>query len=353
MGSVSANGKIGVAIHGAGNVSGGHLRAYLHNPHCEVVAISSRTKEGAAHRARLAGLDPEKLALYDDMDALLADPRVDALSICTPHRRHAQDAIAAAKAGKHMLVEKPIAVNPGELLAMDAAISAAGVRSVCGFVLRWIPSVLALISLREEGMFGDLLFVQADYWHNPEQSGYPGSHDYLRRKADASAMLLGGCHAVDLARYMMGSDISAVAATGFTNIDDLPYPPNQVAVLQFANGKGGRVSAMQEQWAPYQFNIDLMGSDGGFRHDRFYSRKVAGARDWITIPTITPDSGAVDHHPFQGEIDHFLDCIRENHESHASVHDSVNTHLAVFAIDQSCAEGGRQVHLSELAAAPA
>ncbi|MCA9861723.1 MAG: Gfo/Idh/MocA family oxidoreductase [Thermomicrobiales bacterium] len=350
MADVSANDKIGIAIQGAGNVSGGHLRAYLHNPYCEVVAISSRTKEGAARRAQAAGLDPGKLALYDDVDDLMADPTVDALSICTPHGRHAQDAIAAAQAGKHMIVEKPIATNVADLLAMDAAITAAGVHSVCGFVLRWIPSVLALLSLRDEGMFGDLLFVQTDYWHNPEQSGYPGSEDYLRRKADASAMQLGGCHAVDLARYLMGSDIVSVAATSFSNIDDLPYPPNQAAVVQFANGKGGRVSAMQEQWIPYQFNVDLLGDGGGFRHNRFYSRKIDGALDWITIPTITPDSGAVDHHPFQGEIDHFIDCLRENRESHANVRDSVNTHLAVFAIDQSCAEGGRQVHLSELTA---
>ncbi|MCK8653438.1 Gfo/Idh/MocA family oxidoreductase, partial [Ralstonia insidiosa] len=114
---MSANDRIGIAIQGAGNVSSGHLRAYLHNPYCEVVAISSRTKEGAANRARLAGLDPDKLALYDDLDDLMADRNVDALSICTPPGRHAEDAIAAAQAGKHMIVEKPIATNVAELLA--------------------------------------------------------------------------------------------------------------------------------------------------------------------------------------------------------------------------------------------
>ena len=98
---MSANSKIGIAIQGAGNVSTGHLHAYLNNPACEVVAIGSRTKEGAAAKAREVGLDPNRLSLYDDVNALVADPRVDALSICSPHTRHAEDTIAAAKAGKH------------------------------------------------------------------------------------------------------------------------------------------------------------------------------------------------------------------------------------------------------------
>jgi predicted dehydrogenase len=346
---MASNEKVGIAIQGAGNVSSGHLRAYLNNPACEVVAIGSRTKDGAAAKAREVGLDPSRLALYDDVYALVADPHVDALSICSPHTRHAEDTIAAARAGKHCLVEKPIAMNLDELHAMDAAVREAGIRTVCGFVLRWIPSVTAAIAMRERQLFGNLLYVQTDYWHNPEQSGYPDSHDYIRRKVDASAMLLGGCHAVDLARYLMDSDIVAVSAVTFTNMEDAPHPPNQVALLQFANGRAGKVSACLEQWTPYQFNVDILGDAGGFRHNRFYSRTLRGVTDWVEFPTITPDSGAVDHHPFQGEIDHFLTCIIEGKESHASVRDAVNTHEACFAIDRSCAEGGVRVHLAELA----
>ena len=183
------------------------------------------------------GLDPNRLTLSDDVYALVADPNVDALSICSPHTRHAEDTIAAARAGKHCLVEKPIAMNLDELHAMDVAVREAYIRTVCGFVLRWIPSVTAAIAMRERQLFGNLLYVQTDYWHNPEQSGYPDSHDYIRRKVDASAMLLGGCHAVDLARYLMDSDIVAVSAVTFTNLDDAPHPPNQVALLISPTGE--------------------------------------------------------------------------------------------------------------------
>ncbi len=93
---------------------------------------------------------------------------------------------------------------------------------------------------------------------------------------------------------------------------------------------------------PYQFNVDVLGTDGGLQDNRFFSRKIPGVTEWAQFPTVLPDSGAVSHHPFAGEIDHFIDCITEDKESHVSVHDAVNTHRGLFAIDKSCAEGGER-----------
>jgi predicted dehydrogenase len=335
---------IGVAIQGAGTVSTEHLKAYLRNPRCRVVAIGSRTKEGAAAKAREVGLDPAAIGVYDDYDELLAHPGLDALSLCTPHARHAAETIAAARAGKHVLIEKPAAVTVPELRAMDAAVAAAGVRTVVGFVLRWNPLVLTARSLTDAGMFGELLYVQTDYWHNPEQSGYPGARGHLQRST-LSAMLGGGCHAVDLARYLMGSDIVEVSALAFTGTPGLAHPPNQAAIVRFANGKAGKVSALTEPWLPYQFNIDLLGSDGALRDNRFYGKQLPGARDWATFPTTLPNSGLVSHHPFQVEIDHFLDCIWQGVESHVNLRDAVNTHEVCLAIGRSCAAGGQPVRL--------
>jgi predicted dehydrogenase len=339
-----ANGQIGVAVQGAGTVSTEHLRAYLKNPHCRVVAIGSRTKEGAASKARQLGLDPAELGIYDRVEDLLAHPGLDALSICTPHARHAQETIAAAQAGKHVLIEKPVATSLADLRAMDAAVAAAGVKTVAGFVLRWNPLTLAAKAMLAEGLFGDPIYVQADYWHNGEVSGYPGAKGRLWR-ATLDAMLSGGCHAVDLARYLMSSDVVEVTAMETTALEGLPKPPNQVALVRFANGKAGKVSAITEPWIPYQFNIDLLGTDGGLRDNRFFSRKLPGILDWTTFPTVLPNSGLVGHHPFQGEIDHFVQCMLDGVESHASLHDAVNTHEACFAIARSARLGGQPVRL--------
>ncbi len=336
--------QLGVAVQGAGNVATEHLKAYLANPHCTVVAIGGRTRAGAAAKARQVGLDPDTIGVYDDFDALLAHPGLHALSICTPHARHAAETIAAAHAGKHILIEKPVALNPADLRAMDAAVTAAGVRTTVSFVLRWNPLVITAKALLDDGAFGQPLYVQTDYWHNAIQGGYPGAQE-RQGQGTVSAMVSGGCHAMDLARYLMGSDIVEVTALEFTAFPAAAAPMNQAALVRFANGMAGKVSALTEPWMPYQFNIDLLGTAGTLRDDRFYSRKLPATLGWATFPTVPPNSGAVAHHPFPAEVAHFIDCIRNGVESHASLHNAVNTHEACFAADRSSKAGGKPVAL--------
>ena len=336
--------RIGVAIQGAGNVSTEHLRAYINNPHTEVVAIGSRTLEGAARKRDQMGLSANDCTLYDSLADLLANPRVDALSICTPSELHAAETIQAAEAGKHVLIEKPISVDAADLPGVRAAVAAAGVRTVVSFVLRWNPLVETIKALVADGAFGEPFFVQTDYWHNVVQSRYPGGGGY-RRHHPMSAFLAGGCHAVDMARYLMGSDVVEVSAFSYDEEPDTPAPRTTVAIVKFANGTVGKVSAGTAQWMPYVFNVDLFGPDGSIRGNKLYSRKLPGQTDFATIPTIPPDSGAVAHHPFQDEIDHFVDCIRSGVESHVNLADAVNTHEVCFAAEQSSAAAGRTIHL--------
>ena len=229
-------------------------------------------------------------------------------------------------------------MNSAELADLDAAVRKAGVKTVCEFVLRYNPMVETPHQLIQDNMFGESLYVQADYWHNPVHSGYPV---YL----DASAMMLGGVHVIDMARYLMGSDITEVSAFETSFDPSAPFPANQTALVKFMNGRIGKISDCVEHWTPYQFTIDLLGTDGGMRDNRFFGRKLVGATDWATFPTITLNSGSVTHHPFDGEIDHFVNCIRTGVESHGNVRDWVNTHEAVFAIDESSQRGDDKIDI--------
>jgi predicted dehydrogenase len=334
--------RIGVAVQGAGNVATEHLRAYLNNPHVEVVAVGSRTREGAARKAREVGLDSSRVRLYDDYAALLADPRVDALSICTPPARHAEETVRGAEARKHLLIEKPVATTPDELRRMRRAVEAAGVKTVVSFVLRWNPLVLTIKRMIADGVFGDAFFVQTAYWHNLVQGGYPGARPGPHT-SPISAMLGGGCHAMDMARYLIGSDVVRVAALSAHAVAGHASPANTAALVTFASGAMGYVSACTEQWMPYVFNIELFGADGAIRGNRFFTRKLPGATGFVEIPTVMPDSGDVAHHPFRGEIDHFVDCIRTGRESHVNLADAANTHQACFAADESAGAGGAPV----------
>lgn len=336
--------EIGIAIQGAGWVSSEHIRAYQQNPHSHVVAIGSRTMEGAERKAGQFGLD---VPVYDSLKEMLARPDVDAVSICTPPERHAEETVLAARAGKHILIEKPVALNPGDLHRMREAVREAGVRTVVSFVLRWNPAVANIKALRAQGALGDIFLVQTDYWHNVVQAGY--SRPDRREQRDVGAMLGGGCHAFDMARYLMESDITSVSARswtpGQTGEKGEGEHANTLAVVRFANGAMGKVSACTSQWMPYNFNIDVFGTEGVVRGNRLYTSKLPGLTGFAELATVLPDSGDVVHHPFGPEIGHFLDCILTGKESHVNLEDAVNTHEACFAADLSSDRGGATVEL--------
>jgi predicted dehydrogenase len=89
---------------------------------------------------------------------------------------------------------------------------------------------------------------------------------------------------------------------------------------------------------PYVFNIELLGDQGSIRNNQVFSKRWVGQRGWATIPTILPDSGDVTHHPFREEVNHLVDCILSDRESHASLEDSVQTHEICFASEISTRE---------------
>lgn len=327
--------KLGVAIQGAGWVSTEHIRAYLKNPYTEIVAIGSRTLEGARIKRDQMGLTCE---VYDDYDRLLADPRVDVVSICTPPERHPIETIRGAEAGKHLLIEKPVATTVEDLRAMRDAVRRARVKTVVGFVLRWNPMFDTIKSLIANGALGQLFMAEVDYWHG-RTINYASLANRARRVPTMSTFLGGGCHAVDAARYFVGSDIVEVSAYNAQVDRSVAVPLNTLAIVRFANGAMGKISASAELRSPYIFNVELLGDKGTIRNNLVYSDLFPGQTDYATIPTVTPNSGDVAHHPFQGEIDHFVDCIRNDVESHANLEDAVNTHEVCFAAERSAVEG--------------
>ena len=333
--------ELGIAIQGAGWVSTEHIRAYQRHPRARIVAIGSRTREGAQRKAHEMGLD---VPVFDRFEELLAQPGVEAVSLCTPPERHSMETVLAAGAGKHILIEKPVATNLDDLRRMRDAVRKAGVKTVVSFVLRWNPAVLNIKALKAGGALGTTFNVQTDYWHNVEVAG-------LRKKGGGGigAMLGGGCHAIDTARYLMESDIVEVSALSWTARSEpgteTGAADDTVALVRFANGGMGKVSGCTTQWMPYNFNIDLFGTDGVVRGNRLYTRRLPGLTGFAELPTVLPDSGDVAHHPFPGEIAHFIDCILSGRESHVSLEDAVNTHEACFAADMSAARGGAPIKL--------
>ncbi len=329
--------RLGAGIVGTGWVSTEHIRAFEQNPHARVSAVCSRDKSRARAKAESMGL--ARCAVYDDFDAMLQDKDVDIISICTPHHLHVRQGIAAAKAGKHILLEKPIALDLPGLRALEKAVTGAGVKTVVSFVLRWNPLFDLIRSFLAEKAVGEIYYAEVDYLHGigPWYGQYSWN---IRKDMGGSSLLTAGCHAVDGLRWFLQKDaVEVYAMANFSKGNPLKYEyePNSVTLVRFADGAIGKVASSIESAMPYVFDIMLLGEEGTIRNNQVFSRKWKGQKSWSSIPTILPDSGDVTHHPFVGEIDHFIDCIRMGKESHVNVADAVKTHEICLASEMSAA----------------
>ncbi len=344
--------QYGVLIHGAGWVSGQHIAAYQRNPATRILAICDRSLERAQARAEAAGL--RDAALYDDLEKALRHPGVEIVSICTPQHVHCENVVAAAAAGKHMVIEKPVALDPQQLRTMREAVRKAGVRTVVSFVLRWNPLFRTLKRLLADGAFGQPYCVETDYL-SYNGSWWSGWNDARTLAQGVSALLVGGCHAVDALRWFaapgefeaaLPEEVFAVRGgrrkgqtreynplthTWIENAPPMEYDGLEIVVVRFANGVLGKVSVNAECVMPYRFPIRIFGDRGSAFDNRIWSHQFPGQTDWVEIPSILPDSSDVTHHPFQAEIDHFVACLQCGVESHCNLEDAAVTHEIVFA----------------------
>lgn len=333
--------KLGIAVVGPGWSGGEHIKAYMRNPNCEVVAVCGRD-EGRI-KAKLAEVGLEKCEIYTDYEKMLKNDNIDIISICTPNDLHVKEAVMAAQAGKHFLLEKPIALNVDELKQLRDTVRETKVKTVVGFVLRWNPLFETIKPLILDDAIGKIYYGEVDYYHGigPWYKQYEWN---VKKSIGGNSLLSAGCHAVDGLRWFLDDEAIEVTAystrSGNKNFKEYEYDPTIVTIIKFSSGAIGKVASSIECVMPYVFNIHLLGNKGAIRNNQLYApSKMPGQKGFAVIPTILPDSGDVTHHPYQGEIDHMVDCVLNDKESFVNVEDAVKTHEICLAAEISAQEG--------------
>lgn len=334
--------KLGVGIFGTGWVSGEHIKAYLKNGNTEVLGLYDINKDAANQKKKENNLDCQ---IYDSLDEMLKNKDIDIISVCAIPSTYKEAVTACARAGKHMVVEKPVGLSWEETKTIRDEVKKAGVKTVVSFVLRWNPLIEIAKNLVNDGTLGKLTYVQCDYIHHftPEYKLLSWART---KKVGVSSFVFAGCHALDFVRYVAESEVEEVFAMSNGNRVEqgYEYDPNITAVIKFKNGIIAKSSSLFDCVTPYIFNLDVMGDKGTLRNNRLFAKKFLGQTDYATIPTILPDNGDVTHHPFSNEINHFIECIQTGKESHCNIADAAKTMELCFAIDKS-AETGKIVKL--------
>lgn len=334
--------KLGAAIIGCGWVAEEYVKAFQKDERSEVRVLVSRNR---ANAERYQNRHDLKCTIETDASKMLQQDDVDIVVVCTPHNVHTQYVVAAAEAGKHIIIEKPVALTPEDVRKQRQAVRKNKVKTVVGFVLHWNPLLMTIDRLIEQGVFGDVFMVEVDYlhriWMTMEEKWY-GS-----RRQGGTALLTAGCHAVDALRWFARSEVEEVFAYQAKTENPIEYPGTISINVKFKDGKIGRSTTTFDAKMPYRFNIGIYGTEGTLRNDELFAPKLfPGQNDFVKIPCILPHSGDVTHHPFQGEVSHFLDCIIDDKRPFPDLEDAALTHTVCFAADLS-AESGRAVSISE------
>jgi len=211
---------------------------------------------------------------YEAVDALCADRDVEAIYIATPHELHAANAIAAARAGKHLLVEKPMAVTLAECDAMNAAARAAGVVLVVGPSHSFDAPIARTKRLVDSGTYGRVRMITAlnytDFLYRPRRP------EELDTRQGGGVVFSQGAHQVDVARLLAGSPVRSVRAVTGTWDPARPTEGAYTALLTFADG--ACASLTYSGYAHFDSDA-LMGWVGEMGHrkdpDRYWTTRAA------------------------------------------------------------------------------
>ena len=201
---------LGIAIIGCGMISEFQARAIRDVDGAEVIGFQSRSVESARKRAEQFGGE-----IFESLDDLLRDDSVDAVSICTPSGAHLEPASAAARLGKHVMVEKPIETTLGRCDELVRACAEAGVVLGAIFPRRFEESSLALKSAIDAGRFGRIVLadVAIKWWRSQEYydtGGWKGTWEL----DGGGALMNQGIHGIDLLQWLVGGVESVTGVTG-------------------------------------------------------------------------------------------------------------------------------------------
>jgi predicted dehydrogenase len=341
---------LNVGVVGLGWVAGAHIETFKSVKGARVTAVCSRRELKESELQAQYGIP---LKAYRSLDVMLADPNIHIIDICTPHPLHAGEAIAAAKAGKHLIIEKPLCLTYSDSLAIRNAIRQAKVNACVCFEARFSQHFSLIYSVVKEGLLGDLHYGEVDYYHGigPWYKQYEWN---IKKDFGGSSLLTAGCHALDGLLMFMNAEVEEVSTYASQSKNPVfqpyEYKTSTVTILKFQDGQVGKVASVVDCLQPYYFHIHLVGSLGSLLDSRIYSEKLKGMSKerWSKLETALVDSGDVKDHPYQPQFQAFIDSIGKKEPMPLTSFDTAfESHRVVFAADLSAQEG-RPVKISEL-----
>ena len=317
--------KVGVV--GAGFIGAVHLSAYANMPEVEVVGVADALPETAAVGASRVGA-----RAYSSYEELVAAEDVEVVDVCLPTSYHRELALKAAREGKHVILEKPIARTLEDAEAILEAFSGEGGRLFVGHVLRFFPEFVRLKQMIDAGDLGTVGVARTSR-RSPFLTGW--NDWYADWRISGGVLLDLVIHDFDFLRWSLG-EVERVYAKGVMGreYNRLDYA---LVTLRFASGA---IAHVEGQWGypgPFNYSIEVAGS------------RALVATDSTEPPPVQLLGGTVGSgespdvvtgkSPFQAELEHFVSCIATDEEPLVDAHDAYEALKIGLAATESVVSG--------------
>jgi D-xylose 1-dehydrogenase (NADP+, D-xylono-1,5-lactone-forming) len=328
--------KLRWGILGAARVNERLLPAIVEAPNSELVAIASRRPGAAAEVLQKYAPGITGVVVHESLEALLTDDNVQAVYIPLANEEHGEWAVRAISAGKHVLVEKPMAITVEDIDAIAAAAEQHRVKVMEGFMYRFHPQHQRLQEIVRSGLIGEVRYAKASYSFMMR----PARLYRLSRDPNhgGGAMWDVGPYAVHSLRHCFEDD--PVSVTAMAKYVESGADIAMSGIIEFANGKHGHFDISFE--CSRQSEYTVIGTKGSVKCHTVW--QLPGTNDVPVISWWSDDgSSAVETYPaanhFNLEIEHFSDCVLNDKPPALSLQDARSNCATVVALLESAATG--------------
>ncbi|MEM1201496.1 MAG: Gfo/Idh/MocA family oxidoreductase [Pseudomonadota bacterium] len=348
---------LGFGIVGLGMIARFHALALEAMRDAELVACYSRDQGKADTFAAEHGGTG-----YGDMEVFLAHPGLDVVIICTPSGAHLEPTLAAAKAGKHVVCEKPLEVTTARIDEMIATCDAAGVLLAGIFPRRFNPATALLKAAVEDGRFGRINLADAYVkWWRTQDYYDSGAWRGTWALDGGGALMNQSIHTIDLLLHVMGDAKSVRAETRLVAHEGIEVEDTAVAMLEFATGALGVIQGTTASWSAdgHPAEVQITGSDGSafLSDDKFRVWEFREARedDARILREFALGAGAegagaadpssIDFRWHQRNLEDVVSALREGRPSLVNGPEARRSVALIEAIYQSASAGGEKVEV--------
>ncbi|MBE6591529.1 MAG: Gfo/Idh/MocA family oxidoreductase [Ruminococcaceae bacterium] len=303
----------------------------------KVGGICDTNRESMENAARELKIEGDKL--FEDYNDLLAVKEINTVIIASPDQLHREMAVKALEMGKHVMCEKPLALNRADIDAIISAANKSDKKFMVGQICRFTPGFLKAKEIVDSGAIGEVYFMESEYAHDYVNILKPGN---WRCDNERNGVVGGGCHAVDLVRWFMGDPCEVFSYGTHKVLPTVTYDDANIAIMKFPNGTMGKVFVSTGCKRDYTMRTVIYGTKGTIICDNTspYLQLFKLEGDEVKVAKYPEQVRVnINNHNAQGEFEVFAKHITEDTPVKMNGIEGAKTVEVCFAIVESAKSG--------------